>query len=270
MEIVSDSSVNKEANNQIIFAEKDFWRDEYSKKIGRMLWDNSVYANKKIHSLLYKYLPKNDKFKILEIGCYPGSKLIFFKNKFDYSVYGVEMIKSSAERTKLNLKKYGVNGEIIHSDFFDKSFLENYLSYFDVILDFGFSEHFEDFDNIIQNYSKLLKPKRYVVIIIPNIGGIYKKCMPADLIKKHNLNIMNISTFEKAINKKFEKLFCGYVGGLYSDSSDESNLGLIIKNKHIRKLIIRLFKMLNKTMIHCKPPETKLFSPYLIYIGIKK
>ena len=91
--------------------------------------------------------------------------------------------------------------------------------------------------------------------------------MSKNLIKKHNLEIMNILVFEKIINKKFKKLFCGYLGCLYTDSSEESNINLILNNKFISKLLIFLFKYLNKIMIYLPLVESKMFSPYLIYIG---
>jgi len=263
---------NKCFTKQIRFADGGFWINEYAKnkKSGNVFWDDSVYANRKIHSLLNKHLLKGSKYKILEVGCYPGSKLMFFKKHFNYSIYGVELIKKSVEKTKANLKKFGIKGNIIHSDFFDKSFLKKHKSYFNVILDYGFSEHFENFDEIVSNYSKLLKKTGHVIIIIPNLGGVYKKLISKNLLKKHNLDIMNISLFEKIINTKFNKLFCGYVGSLYTDSSQESNIPLLINNKFIGKFLLKLFKLLNKTMIYLKPKESRMFSPYLMYVGRKK
>ena len=182
----------------------------------------------------------------------------------------MELIKKSVERTLSNLNGAELKGKVIHSDFFDESFLKNYSSYFNILFDYGFSEHFKNFDNVIENYSKLLKSGGYLVIIIPNLEGIYKKFMSKNLLEKHNLKIMNLSVFERTINQKFKKLFCDYVGGIYSDSSEESNIALLVQNESTRKFLLKLFKMLNKVMIYCEPFESKTFSPYLVYIGRKR
>jgi len=252
------------------FADNDFWKYKFrsdSKMKQSDYWVDSVYANKKIHSLLDKHLPKGSDYKALEVGCYPGSKLIYLKKHFGYSLYGVELIKKLALETMLNLKRVNIDGAIIHSDFFDKRFLEKYRSGFDILLDYGFSEHFSNFDDIIDNYAKLLKENGKVVIIIPNLLGIYQKFFSPAMLKRHNLAIMDKKIFESTANRKFKKLFCDYIGGFYTDSSAESNISLIIDNKFLRNFFLFIFKYLNKIMNYLPIVESRLFSPYLIYIG---
>jgi len=254
------------------FAKKDFWEKEFvsdNKEGLEKSWDNSVYANRKLHLLLKKYLPKGKNYKILEVGCYPGSKLIFFKKNFDYSIYGVEFVKKACIKTRDNLEKFNVKGKIICSDFFNESFLKKYKLKFDIILDFGFCEHFKNFNEIIKNYSDLLRKRGYLIIIMPNFGGLYKLFASKELIRLHNLNIMNLKTIEQVTSRYFKKLFCKYVGGMYTDSSEESNIGMLIKNKSLRNFFLFLFICLNKIMNYIPIMESKILSPYIVYFGQK-
>lgn len=254
-------------------ANTEFWEKNFyscNKTENEKCWDDSVYANKKIHSILNKYLPKGDKYKVLEIGCYPGSKLIFLKKKFGYSIYGVEINKQFVKETKANLKRFNIKGKIIHSDFFSRSFLKKNRLKFNILLDYGFIEHFENFEKIINNYSSLLKKKGYLIIIIPNFSGLYKFFVSKKLLKAHNLKIMNKDFFEKEISRRFNKLFCNYVGGVYTDSSKESNVNLILNNRGISKILVLAFNFFNKIMNFVPVIESKLLSPHLMYIGMKK
>lgn len=252
---------------------KDSWEKEFisdNKTETEKYWDDSIYANRKLHLLLKKYLPKGKKYKILEVGCYPGSKLIFFKKNFNYSIYGVELVKKGCIKTKENLKRFNVKGKIICSNFFDEFFLKKYKSKFDIIFDFGFCEHFKNFEVVAKNYSDLLRKRGYLVIIMPNLRGVYKLFASKELLKTHNLNIMDLKTIEQTTRKYFNKLFCKYVGGMYTDSAKESNINTLIKNERLRNFFLFLFIHLNKIMDYIPVIESKILSPYLVYIGQKK
>lgn len=254
-------------------AKKEFWEKEFvsdNKTKTDKYWDNSVYANKKLQLLLKKYLPKGKKYKILEVGCYPGSKLIFFKKSFDYSIYGVEFVKNACTKTRENLKKFNVKGKIICSNFLNESFLKEYKSKFDIIFDFGFCEHFKNFNEIVKDYSDLLKKRGYLIIIMPNFKGLYKLFASKGLLKVHNLNIMNLKIIEQTTSKYFNKLFCKYVGKMYTDSAKESNMNLFIKNESLRNIFLLLFICLNKIMDYLPVMESKILSPYIAYFGQKK
>jgi len=263
---------NIKKNSAKSLVKNDFWEKEFisdDKTAIEKYWDDSIYANKKLQDLLKKYLPNGSKYNFLEVGCYPGSKLIFFKKNFNYSIYGVELIKDGCVKTRENLKRFNIKGEIVCADFFEESFLKKYKSKLDVIFDFGFCEHFKNFDVVVKNYSELLKKGGYLAIAIPNLRGAYKSIVSKSLLKKHNLNIMDLKKIQQESGKYFNKLFCGYVGGIYTDSAKGSNVNGI-KNKRIKAFFLFLFICLNKIMNHIPVIESKTLSPYVVYIGQKK
>lgn len=255
----------------------------------KQYWE-TVNAHRRIHSRLEKgffrspvtaiftdiinifFTPDPHK-KIIEIGCAPGHKLADFARWYGYEPYGVEYTAVGVQATRETFAKYHFPTEnIFLNDFFDAHFQETHSSEFDVVMSYGFIEHFNDPVSVIKAHLHLLKPGGLLLIMIPNLKGIYYaflRLLAPDCLAIHNLAIMNKNIFKKLFQGlNTQELFCDYYGLL--------NLGLLQARGSWRQALLkmawRIQFLCNPFLSFVRHPmlENALTSPYLLYIGRKK
>ncbi len=224
---------------------------------------------------LKEYLPKDRRMKVLEVGSAPGKNLIRLHRIFGYIPYGIDNSESGVMINRAYFEKNGLHKDnIIYGDFFDKRFHQRYKDYFNICFSYGFLEHFDDSDYVMEQHIDVLKKGGILVIAIPNfryINYLLLSIFSPSTIGIHNRKIMNIPSFNKLFHRKMEPLFCGYQGGF--------NLGLFYTRKNtVRRKILKsckrwvqspanriLFWMHNRNLnVDCR-----FLSPYLVYIGRK-
>ncbi|PLY10499.1 MAG: hypothetical protein C0626_05860 [Arcobacter sp.] len=262
----------------------DLWNEDYDKKILNIEnlftssstdgLDKNDYGNYFLWDvLLNKFLPFGENKKVVEIGSAPGINLLQFKKQFGYQPFGIEYTKSGSEINKILFKKNNIDeSNVIRADFFSED-IEQFYNFFDIVNSNGFIEHFDDVDNVIDRHMKLLKNDGYLVVIIPNLRGFYyhwtKQFNPI-VLTHHNLKIMEIDSFKKLFQRDdLEELYCNYFGIFH--------YGLLTNEKSfIANLFLscfsRTYKIFNtffKLFFKKKGIESKVFSPYLVYIGKK-
>jgi len=151
--------------------------------------------------------------KVLEVGCAPGKWLAFMAREFDLRPSGVEYSESGIRLTRENFRLLGIKpDEIIAGDFFKV----NPSPQFDVVMSFGFIEHFHDVDAVISLHLKWLKPGGKLILGLPNFRGIYfpiQYVLDKKILAKHNLGIMNLEYF-RVVAKRFSltPVFLEYIG----------------------------------------------------------
>lgn len=120
-----------------------------------------------VHRILSRVLPKGD-LELIEVGCAPGSWLVYFHKCFGYAASGIELAGKACEKTVENLSLQNISGEIFHRDFFEFEH-EPY----DVVFSAGFIEHFEDVAPVIQRIADLCTSGGgRVITMIPSMQGI--------------------------------------------------------------------------------------------------
>ncbi len=263
---------------------KKHWDTDYEKQL-----ENKFYLKKRrflsysemiFWKIIENYLPKGP-LEILEVGSAPGIKLIEFNRKMGYVPFGIEYSKHGCE---LNREVFEFNGcdpkNVLEVDFLSSEIQFKYKNSFDIVVSFGFIEHFDNVEEIIEKHYNLLKENGYLLITIPNFSGINHSLSNyfagKELIKMHNLKIMDINKFLDLFNdKRLKTLYSGYYGIfdfflIYFENRNNKikniiyfaffwiNIGLSIIFKALEKL-----NLANKL-------ESKNFSPFLIYIGKKQ
>lgn len=150
---------------------------------------------------------------VLEIGCAPGKWLAFFAKTFGMRASGIEYSAAGMRATLHNFELLGLSaGTIITADFFELSPSRQ----FDVVMSFGFIEHFDDPDDVVARHLSWLKPGGTLVLCVPNFRGIYtplQRALDPGILEKHNLSIMHPDYF-KALAEKFSltQLHIRYIG----------------------------------------------------------
>lgn len=144
-----------------------------------------------------------------EVGCAPGKWLTFMSKTFGMKASGVEYSEAGMYATRRNLEILGLPIEtILVGDFFA---IEPEPK-FDVVMSYGFIEHFDDPDAVVTRHVAWLKPGGKLILSVPNFNGIYyllQKILDPAIIDKHNLKTMKLDYFRdlaQRLDLKLESL----------------------------------------------------------------
>lgn len=153
------------------------------------------------------------KGSVLEVGCAPGKWLAFMAVEMGLTPSGIEYSEAGMAATLKNLKALNVAyGEILCGDFFS---IEPEAR-FDVVMSFGFIEHFNDPDAVIDRHLAWLKPGGTLVLGVPNFRGIYgpiQRMLDKAILDAHNLDVMSLDYLGKAAaGRGLEVRFLRYIG----------------------------------------------------------
>lgn len=195
-----------------------FWTTYWSnmklpEKVNFCFKNDRVIANE-----ILEVIQKKPNMNALEIGCAPGKWLSFLARDLNCNVTGIEYVQIAADKTVENLKLQNIqNFQIIIGDFFTYKFDKTY----DVVISLGFIEHFSHYEKVLEDQLKLVSPDGYLVIGIPRFKGInyfLQKCIDPfiqnKLIESHNLDIMNLKTFDAFAKKQNLKIMTNrFIGG---------------------------------------------------------
>jgi 2-polyprenyl-3-methyl-5-hydroxy-6-metoxy-1,4-benzoquinol methylase len=134
--------------------------------------------------------------EVLEVGCAPGKWLAFMATEFGLKPSGIEYSEAGMKATIKNFQLLGLtSGRIQTGDFFQ---LETDRQ-FDVVMSFGFIEHFTNVDEVVELHMKWLKPGGTLILGVPNFHGIYyflQKMLDRTILDKHNLDVMRLGYFQ--------------------------------------------------------------------------
>ncbi len=226
--------------------------------------------------LFTRYLSGSINRKVIEIGSAPGGRLIKFHEKFNMIPYGVEYSEHGVKINRENFKNHNLDvKKIIYDDFFSKDFQKTYSNFFDIVFSTGFIEHFTNIKRVIYNHLNILKKNGILIIIIPNLRGLnllLATFFLKESIAKHNLTITNKKVFQNLFDKEEVALvYCNYFGIFNANLFQTKKRGLksyILR--FIRVYVNRILNLLFRILFKEKGFDSSLFSPYLIFIGIKK
>jgi len=129
-------------------------------------------------------------------------------------------------------------------------------------------------NQVVNIHKYLLKNGGLLLITIPNLRGlnyILSKIFNKKMRSKHNLNIMDKKKFSRLFEESgFEKLHCNYYGlfnfGLFGIRRDSSFRHILVICYGLQVLLNIIFHFIFKN----KKIDSKIYCPYLLFLGIKK
>lgn len=222
-----------------------------------------------------RYVPKREGAKVLEVGSAPGGNLIRMGRRFGFIPYGVEYSDKGVEINRKLFIAHNINPDnVIRADFFSDGFQEKYRKQFDVVISMGFVEHFDNVKGVIAKHINLLKEGGYLVVSIPNLRGvnyILQRLFDKEILSIIDLDIMQKGRFAELFDREcLSTLFCDYYGtfnfGVFGVKR-KSPLWLVLTFGKILQLLLNVFFRL---LFGNHGAESRFFSPYLLFIGIKK
>lgn len=215
-----------------------------------------------------KYLKPDNSLSCLEIGCVPGRLLVFMYRKFGYKVIGVDYSQHIDSVTD-NFKRNGV----IDFDLYNKDFLDFPVSIkSDIVLSFGFIEHFIDYQSIIKKHTQHVKNGGLLIIAIPNfrfIQYLLHKIFDSKILKSHVLGVMSPEIIKKLIKNEGMTIFeCRYCETFdwWCETKPQSKPSMWLRNFMLDTTRF-LKKILFKTGLYDLP--NPILSPWIICIAKK-
>jgi len=166
---------------------------------------------------------KNNQGRLLEIGFGDGG-FIEISSRRGWDAYGIELsvdcVKHARER--LGLKN------ILHGTIFSAD-LE--YEYFDVICAFNYIEHVSDVNATLRRIYSLLKDDGIIVLLCPNIDGLYHRVIPELFGGKDSFNITWVPPYHISyFNKNNLSILLENNG--FKVIADESNLTNLLWMQH--------------------------------------
>ena len=216
---------------------KEYWEKYY--KDSNIERDHIVKVCSAYDSFWETLLSPNATNKtLIEIGGYPGRYLAYLGYKYRIKPtcfdYNSDTKVVSETFHSLGIKDY----EIIQQDFTSYKVTSQY----DYVISNGFIEHFKDFNSIMDQHVKFLKPGGKLLIMVPNkryLRKIYGYLCDYQNLKIHNLKCMSKKVFRQFAtrnNLNVERLeyFSGFPFAVHQD--------LNVFQKIIFKVTRQIFK----------------------------
>ena len=233
------------------------------------------YADYLLWERIYPKYLNEKRGKVVEIGSAPGNELVRMHKIFGLEPYGIEYSEPGVELNRNIFIRNDLNpANVIHADFLAGQVDKKYKDFFDIVVSRGFIEHFDNPKEVVKKHINLLKKDGLLIISIPNMRGFnyaMQYFFDHAVLKIHNIEIMEKQAFEKLFDdERLSPLFCGYFGTM--------NFNLIAaKKRTIRSSLLLLCKIIQlplnalfRLLLGKRGAESRTFSPYLIFIGIRK
>jgi len=228
-----------------------------------------------VEKFFKNHLEINNTSRIIEIGCAPGNFLLNLNKEFNCVPYGVDYSKTGVHVNQNLFRKYNLDPEnIVCADVFSNEYQNQYHEFYDVVISRNFFEHFQELDRVIWAHLNLLKPGGKLLITIPNLKGLnffFTKLFNQAQIPQHNLQIMDKDYFSSLFDSfGVSKVLCKYYGMfnfyIYGMRNSTRFKPLLTLGYGFQMILNIIFHFLFKKRTF----ESRLYSPYLVYIGIKK
>jgi SAM-dependent methyltransferase len=148
--------------------------------------------------LFDRFLPRGG--DCIEIGCYPGSYLIYLGKQFDYTVHGIDAAPQVAALPALFAAEKVRAGELIQDDFFSFQPGRKY----DVVASFGFVEHFYDLEQVLRKHAELVAPGGTLVVSCPNfrrLQWLLHRVLDRANLERHVLASMDLRRWREILSR---------------------------------------------------------------------
>lgn len=208
---------------------------------------------------------------MLEVGCRASAWLVYFAKEFGYRVTGIDYSELGCQLARENLRLNQVSGRVECRDLFSVSPSE--MGSFDVIFSYGVIEHFERSGEVLQTLSALLSPDGSMVVIVPNLGGIYgplQRWWNEPVYRMHRI-LSPAQLAQSLASCGLRTVTAKYFGTLFLSVV---NWSLPQGSGAIRKMIVKIVGRADRwattvlRRFHIES-ESRFFSPYVLAIGFR-
>lgn len=215
-----------------------------------------------------KYLPKRPDWTALEVGACPGGHLLALARNHGYRPVALDYLPDVQDLPE-RFKDHGINNlEVIEADFLTFETDRR----FNIVMSFGFLEHFENPMDILVRHWKLVAPGGLLLIGVPIFGPLQMLLRRLVLTPEklawtlgaHNREIMNLKVLRDSCRS-----LPGCAEVVMASHVREMEMWFSRSDAHVRRgrvWILYLWKIiaLLPKWLHV---SCKLFSPYALVIS---
>ena len=250
-------------------ASQAFWEQNWAVKKRPGHYNPRNYSHRRFDAFFRRHLQGEAGRTMLEVGCAQSSWLPYFHLAYGCRVTGIDYSPTGCRMSRQLLDEAGVPGEVLERDLFaDNSDLEGA---FDFLFSLGFIEHFEDTVGTLARMRRFLKPGGTILTIVPNFRGwlgALQKMVHPEVYEMHVL--LDLPDLEQVHRDAgFTTVEADYLGSIASEVvkyPDPAPLRLRVLRKILKKVTKTCWFLFGATGHH---PETRRFSPYIAYVGIR-
>lgn len=233
--------------------EKRYW-EEYWKKENRTD-TNFLFADilKQCNIDIQNYF---------EFGCAPGSIMCYMNEQYHAKVNGLDLIDK--EIIEQFLEQHQIDEYQIYEGDIETFELQQK---YDFVGSYGFIEHFEHPNDIIEKHKSLVDINGYLCITVPNMryfNYFFNYIFSKDLLETHNLSIMDLKTLKEPIlDEDFQEVYASYyLTSIFQANKDSQRL----KEHHF---LGKIYEIIHKGMevFHLSNIPNKFASPYIVVIA---
>lgn len=224
----------------------------------------SEFKDHGIITFIKKYIPKTITGNCIEIGSYPGPFLAAIGN-LGYTLNGIDFHPNNSVGLPKWLQSRGYKTGFFQTvDFFEFETDKK----FDLVVSFGFIEHFINFQEVIKKHADLVNKEGYLLITTPNFRGGIQSFLHK-IFDKRNLALHNTKSMNPAIWKSlleaqgFEIIYYGYFGDFWFWHGNEK---LSPYKKKLLWLVERIIPRIRKIIWF----QSSSFSAYAGIVAQKK
>lgn len=254
-------------------SKREYWSENIQNSVLPRQYDLNEYNIYRFNHLFKHIFPKNLSGNILEVGCAASAWLPYFLNNFKLNPHGIDYSEVGCRLAAENLR-------IIFSEDFSKNIIcrdifeieADAVPPANIVFTYGLIEHFKNTNAILEAVGKHAKDGGLIVTIVPNMSGmmgaIVKMLIP-EIFETHvKIDPEELNLAHKKMG--FNKLYAGYFGTFYLKVVSWEHVNFRFKKltllslNYSEKIISFLLRILHIRM------ESKLLSPYVVYIGKKE
>ncbi|MBP2688620.1 MAG: Methyltransferase type 12 [Deltaproteobacteria bacterium] len=250
-------------------ASQEFWEKNWAVKKRPGQYNPRNYSHRRIDAFFRRHLQGTAGRTILEVGCAQSSWLPYFHLAYGCRVVGIDYSPTGCRMARQLLDEAGVPGDVHQRDLFaDNSDLEGTA---DFLFSLGFIEHFPDTAGVLSRMRRLLKPGGTILTIVPNFAGWLSAIQQRVYLEFYRMHIpLDLPDLERVHRMAgFSTVEAGYLGSIASEVVKyplPTPLRLRVLRKLLKKVTKTCWFLFGATGHH---PETRRFSPYIAYVGIR-
>lgn len=231
-------------------ASQEFWEEDYYRGLKLPVRPELSYPFERCLMRTFEaHVPVASGARVLEIGCAPARWLVWYAERFDAQVTGLESSPRGVLLSRDNLSAAGVSGEIFEGDLFTAE-----LGKFDLVFSIGVIEHFDDIPAAFARHAAFVDEGGILVVGMPNFRGLIgllQRWADRDYLVLHNQTAMDPRRYPKLAQDNGLRLNeAHYIDGIDPDMVSVSRLSARLALMPLRALrMLRLSDHVNGRLI---------------------
>jgi 2-polyprenyl-3-methyl-5-hydroxy-6-metoxy-1,4-benzoquinol methylase len=126
--------------------------------------DGDISGTSEFQRLFNRFLPQRSDWSVIEVGACPGNHLLALARSHGYSPVALDFLPA-VQSLPAAFGRHGIALEVIEQDFLTLRASRR----FNVVMSFGFVEHFTDVEDILRRHWALVADGGFLIVGVPTL-----------------------------------------------------------------------------------------------------